>query len=56
MNWTPQRKIGAGLGVGMPVAVIAAWMLKVQGIEMPAEVSVALGSVITTLVAYLVPQ
>jgi len=51
------KKVKAGLGVGAPLGLIItwAWNAAFPDAQMPAEVSVALGSVITTAIAYFVP-
>ena len=55
-NWKPERKIVAAGGIGAPVAILVAWILQLNGITMPAEAAAALGSVLSTVVAYLVPR
>lgn len=52
------RKVVAGGSVGIPLAVIITWMWNtaMPEAQMPAEVSAALGSLISTVVAYLVPN
>ena len=53
-----QRKVGAGAALGIPLAVILtwAWNAALPDTQMPPEVSAALGSILTTAVAWLVPQ
>jgi len=52
-----QKKIVAGAGIGLPLAVILtwAWNAMMPDTQMPAEVSAALGSVLTTVAAWLMP-
>ncbi len=53
-----ERKIAAGGGIGLPLAVMIAWGWNVAmpDAQMPAEVSAAMGSFISTLVGYLGPN
>ncbi len=57
-TWRPERKIVAGGGFGLPLAVIIAWAwgAAMPEAKMPAEVSAALGAVLTTLFSYLIPN
>lgn len=50
------RKVKAGGGIGIPLAVIVTWMWNtaMPEAQMPAEVSAALGSVISTVIAFFV--
>lgn len=55
-NYTPTRKIQAA-GIGIPVAVVLAWALReFGGVEMPAEVSTAIGGIISTVLGYMIPE
>jgi hypothetical protein len=38
--------VGSG-AVGVPLAVIIAWLLQINGVQMPPEVTVALGALLT---------
>ena len=52
-----QKKVGAGAAIGIPLAVVLAWIwgILMPDNPMPGPVSAALGSIITTAVAWLVP-
>jgi hypothetical protein len=52
------KKIGFGAGIGLPLAVIITWMWNsfMPESQMPAEVSAALGSLLTTAVGWIVPS
>jgi len=56
MNYRPNRKIATAGGIGVPLAIIIAWGLTLVDVQMPAEVSTALGGIISTLIAYIVPE
>jgi hypothetical protein len=53
----PTRKVTAGAvgsgAIGVPMAIIIAWMLSTQGVIMPPEVTAALGGVITGLSGFV---
>ena len=52
----PTRKVAAaalGGAIGMPAATIFAWLLTYQGVEMPAEVTAAIGSLTSTLLGFV---
>lgn len=55
-SYVPNRKIAAAGSVGVPLAIVLAWAISLSGVEMPAEVSTALGAVISTIIGYLVPE
>lgn len=42
-------------GLGVPLAVIIAWIVGLIGIQMPGEVQAALGAILSALVGYLSP-
>lgn len=48
----PSNSTLAGLGIGVPLATIIAWILNLQGVEMPGEVQAALGAVISACIGY----
>ena len=53
---TTQAKVAqqsAGLGAGATLGIIIAWVLGQYGVEMPAEVSIAVGSVLGGIVQEL---
>lgn len=53
----PETKIWAGAGaIGVPAGVIVAWLLGQFGIDMPPEVAAAVGSVVSMVSGYLVPN
>ena len=53
-----QKKVAMGAGLGLPLGVILtwAWNAAMPETQMPAEVSVALGSILTTAVAWIIPS
>lgn len=49
----PSTSTVASFGLGVPVAVILAWALKqFAGVEMPDEVQLAFGAVVSAAVGY----
>lgn len=50
----PVRKVATGVALGTPLAIVIdwAWNTFVPGYPMPSPVSVALGSIVTGLVAW----
>ena len=53
----PTRKVGAGIAIGGPLAVILVWGIKTFGhVDVPAEVATAFGSVLTFGVSYFFPD
>lgn len=52
----PTRKVGAGLAIGLPGAVIVVWIANQFGLEMSAEVATAFGGIITQLVSYFTKE
>ena len=52
----PTRKVGTGLAIGIPAAVIIAWVAKQAGAEMSPEVATAFGGLITQLVSYFTKE
>ena len=51
--FSPSTLASAGLGV--PVAIVVAWLVSLWGKEMPSEVQMALGAIISTVVGYFFP-
>ena len=49
----PTRKVAAA-GVGLPVALILVWILQVNGVKVPPEISAAIGSIISFALAYMI--
>ena len=53
---TPTRKVTAGAigsgAIGAPLSVICVYLLTAAGIELPPEVQVAIGSLISTAVGF----
>ena len=45
-NLKPTRKVTAA-GMGLPVAMILVWILQVNGVKVPPEISAAIGSIIS---------
>jgi len=52
-SYMPNRKIMAAGAIGVPAAVILAWVLSQLGITMPPEVSAAVGSLLSTAIGYI---
>lgn len=52
----PSRKIGSAAAIGVPLSIMVAWALGQLGVVMSPEVTAALGSLLTALVGYLVPD
>ena len=56
-DWTPDRKVSIGAGaIGVPLGIVVTFALQEFGIEVPAEVGAAIGSLLSTLAAYFVPS
>ena len=53
---TPDRKVGLGTAVGVPLGIVAAWAIGLTGVVVPPEVAAALGAVATGVVSYFVPN
>lgn len=50
---TPSPSTFASAGLGVPVAIVGAWLLQtLAGIEMPGEVQAALGALISAGIGY----
>lgn len=49
----PNRKVSAGAGAGLPIGIVLVWALGEAGVEMPAEVGAAIGTIMTTFIAYM---
>lgn len=54
-NWTPNPKLATGVGVGTPLAVIVTYIAQLAGLELPDEVALAIGGLLTGLVGYFTP-
>ena len=52
----PDRKVGLGSAIGIPLGILTAWGIGLAGVEVPPEVAAALGATITGLMTYLVPN
>ena len=52
----PSTKISAVAILGVPAAVIVAWLLAQFGISMPPEAQAALGTLIGAVIGYLMPE
>jgi hypothetical protein len=48
----PSSSTVASVGIGVPLATIAAWALGLAGIEVPGPVEAAFGAVLGALVGY----
>ena len=53
-TYAPTRKVAAGVGIGMPLAIVIGWILSLYEIQMPNEVAVSLGSLLTAIISYIV--
>jgi putative flippase GtrA len=55
---TPDKKVSVGAAaIGVPGGVIIAWILSdLVGLTIPAEVASAMGSLISAIAAYFVPN
>lgn len=54
---TPDRKVSVGaIAIGAPAGIILQWLLGQFGVDMPAEVATACGSLISAVAAYFVPN
>lgn len=53
-----ERKIKAGMGIGLPISVILIWIFGViqPEITVPPEVATAFGAVMVTVFSYIVPN
>lgn len=51
-----QRKAIAGAGIGGPVAVVLVWILETLGVEVPAEVAVAITAILGFVAAWITKQ
>jgi len=51
-SYVPTKKIAAAAGIGIPLATILAWILGLNGVEMPSGVEAASGAVISSLIGY----
>lgn len=49
----PSANTLASVGIGAPLAVVVAWMLKYNGIEVPTEVEVAFGAIFSAGIGYV---
>lgn len=51
MNWVPNRKVVAGFAGG-----VFAWgMMQLFNLDLPDEIDVAFGTLVASVVAYLIP-
>jgi len=56
-KWKPERKVGGAAAIGLPLGVITAWaFVAATGIEVPATVATAWGSLLTAVLAYVIPN
>jgi hypothetical protein len=54
-DWKPTDKVAAGGSTAAAVLVLA-WLLSLVGVDLPVPVQLALGTLLPTLVSYLVPE
>lgn len=52
----PISKVQDGVAIGLPLAVVLVWLVGLTGTEVPAEVATALGSIISGLIGYFMPE
>ena len=52
----PDRKVGLGVIIGVPLGVIVAWGIGLTGVVVPPEVAAALGAFVTGVITYFVPS
>ena len=52
----PDRKVGLGTTIGIPLGMIAAWAIGLTGVVVPPEVAAAIGATITGIIAYFIPN
>ena len=55
-SYKPTRKVAAGTAVGTPLAVVIAWGAGELGIDMPLEVAVAVGALISQAVSWFTKE
>lgn len=56
-EWVPDRKVSVGAGaIGLPAGIIVTYVLQQMGLEVPAEVGAAIGSLLSAIAAYFVPS
>lgn len=49
----PSNATYAGLGIGLPVAIVVSWAMKeFAGVTVPGEVQTAFGCIVSSVVAY----
>ncbi len=53
---TPDRKVGLGTAIGLPIGMIVAWAVGLTGIVVPPEIGAAIGAVTTGVISYFVPN
>jgi hypothetical protein len=52
-KYTPSASTVASVGIGIPVATVAAWLLQqFAAVEMPGEVQAAVGALVSALIGY----
>ena len=53
-QFTPSTSTVASVGIGVPIATVAAWLLQAfASVEVPGEVQAALGAIVSAIVGYL---
>jgi len=56
-KWKPDKKVAGGaLAIGVPGGVIVAWALGQFGLVVPPEVAAAIGSFVSAIAAYFLPN
>ena len=56
-NLKPERSVAVGgLAIGIPAGILLAWVVGLFGIEVPAEVAVAMGGLISAIATHFVPN
>ena len=56
MSLIPERKVGGGAAIGVPLGIILVWVVESQGVHVPTEVATAIGALLTFLAGYLIPN
>ena len=56
-NLKPERSVAVGgLAIGIHAGILLAWVVGLFGIEVPAEVAVAMGGLISAVATHFVPN
>lgn len=56
-EWVPEQKVSIGAAaIGIPLGVVVAYIMEQFGLEVPPTVASAIGSLVSALAAYFVPN